>query len=405
VLAAALLSSDLTKLTGLERCCVAEKALLHLSLLSKLQHLHLNSPWAAANFPGLQELTGLTSLALYYGRHSLPASISRLTALQQLEVSSASVSELNGLMRLTALTKLHVVGLTPEPTALQLPDLQHLHLKGCLSEVLPFSYPVMHMSCLASCTQLQRLSLQAFRLTGSGSLVASSMLQELDLNECVFSLDDDLPASSFPWEAVFPGPGQLPHLTSLVLQAVGPSPVRPDVQLQVACCSGLRVLQHCSLFLDLANVSDVQSLHNLTKLHGITVSDETCCSLAQLTELRELQVVDPLELSSVGLRHLARLEQLTSLSFCRSRYIRKLSIRLQILLSDSLQGRRSGGGHAIVNTVRGLVAWCSKALMQPPGVARSLQACDHVAACAHHAAKFAVVPPSFCLCISLSLPV
>jgi len=229
------LLQQLTKLTGLELCCVAEKALQHLRLLSKLQHLHMHSPWAAANFPGLQELTGLTSLALYYSRRQLPASISRLTALQQLKVSSASASELDSLMRLTALTKLHVWQLTSQPKSLQLAALRHLQLTGLSS--LPS--PVIHISALSGCSQLQKLSLQSLCLTRPGSLAACSMLQELDLN-CTFGTDSG-PASLSRLEAVFPGPGQLQHLTSLVLQSVCPL---PEHALLVACCSCLQALQY-----------------------------------------------------------------------------------------------------------------------------------------------------------------
>jgi len=69
-------------------------------------------------------------------------------------------------------------------------------------------------------------------------------------------------------------------------------------------------------------------------------------------------VVGTSELSSKGLRDLARLEQLTSLGFCRGLSTRTVSKRRQKKLSDPLQGCKN----ALVNTVRGLVAWCPKAL-------------------------------------------
>jgi len=172
------LLQQLTRLTGLEIGFVAAEALQHLSLLTKLQRLstHSHPTWAAADYPGLHELEALTSLALEISwddrdLQRFPACVSHLTALQQLEVSWAKFPELNGLTTLTALTKLHVNRLTHSSTPLCLPTLQHLFLTGN-TDGLGFR-PILHMSCLASCTQLRYLSLGAFCLTGPGSLVAS----------------------------------------------------------------------------------------------------------------------------------------------------------------------------------------------------------------------------------------
>jgi len=330
------LLQQLTRLTSLELRSVAAAALQHLSSLTKLQRLSMHSPiaWATAGYPGLQELQGLKSLVLHDSvRHNspprFPACVSQLTALQQLEVCWATIPELATLSALTALTKLQVANLSPSrtvgPTPLQFPVLQRLVLRGDERRV-----PPLHMSSLASCSQLLRLSLCHFCLTGPGNLVASSMLQQLDVRQCHRSSDQGGPAAMppweiwLPWEIVLPGPGRLPHLTSLVLRHVSPQPQQPDVERLVACCSGLLELQ-----LD-------------------SVTDEQCTSLAQLIGLQDLDVSDPGDLSAVGLRHLAGLKQLTSLEFGPSFDPRKVSIRLLLQLSDNVQGHTI----IIVNKVR-----------------------------------------------------
>jgi len=283
----------LTNVTGLEFAYVAAEVLQHLSSLTKLQHLSTQAPfaWAATDYPGLQELQGLTSLAIegswcYRGSQRFPACVIHLTALQQLEVQCATFPELNRLTALTALTKLQVAHLSPPPTLLHLPALQHLSLKGNSDGM---SRPLLCAAHLASCTQLRCLSLCSFCLMGPGSLVASSMLQELKLQDCPLSSGGEGPAANSPWEVLLPGPGRLPHLTSLVLRYGSQEPRHTDVERLVACCSGLLELQ-----LDF-------------------LTDEKCSSLVQLTGLQDLQVTHLYYLSVAGLRHLARLEQLTSL--------------------------------------------------------------------------------------------
>jgi len=329
------LLQHLTRLTSLELRSVAAEALQHLSLLTKLQHLSTHSPytWAAAGYPGLQQLQGLRSLAikgrpepdLWEDVHPpFPACVSHLTALQQLEVSCATFPELNGLAALTTLTKLQVADLNPSSVVLRFPALQHLHLRGDVDGVLdPPLRSVFHTSTLASCTQLRRLLLCSFCLVGPGSLVASSMLQELELQYCSLSSEEDGPAAMSPWELLFPGPGRLPHFTSLFLRDVLPKPQQADVEHLVSCYSGLRLLQ----------------------LESVT--DEQCRSLVQLTGLQEREVSDPWPLSATGLRHLARLEQLTSLRFGLDFDWHKVSTVLLEQLSDKVPGYK----RAIVNKV------------------------------------------------------
>jgi len=133
---------------------------------------------------------------------------------------------------------------------------------------------------------------------------------------------DAASAAVSPWEVMFPGPGRLPHLTSLMLRYVSPEP-QQAVEWLVTYRSSLRQLQ-----LD-------------------SVTDEQCSSLVQLTGLRELQVTAPRHLSAAGLRLLARLEQLTSLGFGCHFDSRKVSTELQEQLSDTVLGCR----HALVNKV------------------------------------------------------
>jgi len=159
------LLQQLTMLKSLELQYVSPKALQHLSSLTKLQHLSTNSPptWAAADYPGLQELQALTSLELTAKlwvdrRLRFPACVSHLTALQQLRVLGATFQELNALTALTALTKLQVVSLSPSSAPLRLPALQHLDLEG--------SYTLLDPPSLSSCTQLRCLLLCHLRLTG-----------------------------------------------------------------------------------------------------------------------------------------------------------------------------------------------------------------------------------------------
>jgi len=201
------LLQQLTKLTDLRLVAVSKEALQHLGSVSKLQHLSISlaPDWAAADCPGLQQLSALTSLQVTYDLQSLLISVTQLTALQQLKVSAASATELNGLKALTALTKLRATRLKPDPTPLQLPALHSLELG-----IGPFGNSVVHMSQLCSCTQLRRLSLQQFNLMGLDSLAASSMLQELHFYYCSLSSPEG-PAGVDPWQLLFPGPGRLPH--------------------------------------------------------------------------------------------------------------------------------------------------------------------------------------------------
>jgi len=228
------LLQQMTWLTSLELHAVTAAALQHLGSLTKLQHLSIGNAdgWVAAGCPGLQELKALTSLKLSdWDLVDLPTSTSQLTALRQLEVRRATPTALNGLHVLTNLTQLCVwqfTGLSPESPPLKLPGLQHLQLA--------VGRGVLPMAFLASCTSLRVLKLWGVQLTGPGSLVASTMLQHLELDCCRITAADGA-AGPAPWQQICPGPGQLPHLTSLQLFGKPSTLQQADIEGVAACCT------------------------------------------------------------------------------------------------------------------------------------------------------------------------
>jgi len=191
------------------------------------------------------------------------------------------------------------------------------------------------MSFLASCTQLQVLELWSnLDLSGPGSLVASTMLQHMKLDNCKLSAAVGVAGGPVSWQQVLPSPGRLPHLTSLQLSCVRPDLQLVDMECVVACCSSLQVLHITTLEDDFA--SALAQLSGLTRLKLGKAGDEQCGALAQLTGLRELTVQEPNGLSAAGLRQLAVLEQLTSLGFRSSFDPSKVSSVLQEKMSDRL---------------------------------------------------------------------
>jgi len=357
-----LLLQQLTQLTELDVQHVPAAALEHLGSLTKLQNLVVNlnveaaEDWAAEGWPGLGELKALTTLGLALRGKANPTSVCQLTALQQLCVDSTTPTTLNRLQALTALTQLHVGqlrGLSLDTAPLQLPGLQHLVL--CNTELL--SRAPVPVSLLASCTQLQLLEFWGVNLRGPGSLVASTMLQHLEFFDCRLGAADGAAGGPVSWQQVLPGPGRLPHLTSLELLMLQPDLQQGDMERVVACCSSLRAL-HLDTMQD-SFASALAQLSGLTRLKLEEAGDEQCGALAQLTGLRQLTVDDPWRVSAVGLRQLAALEQLTSLGFVDmymsavswprscSTWLSKVSPVLQEQMSDRL----SDYEHAIVNQV------------------------------------------------------
>jgi len=350
------LLQHLTMLTRLElHSDIEAEALQHLGSFTKLQHFSIEvrkqysievrqhaEEWAAAGCAGLQQLKALTALELYnYVGGDIPIGAQQLTALQQLDVWTASPSALNGLRALTRLTLLRVrvlTGLSLESAPLQLPALQHLELELRSPRTTPMSF-------LASCTQLRVLKLGGLNFIGPGSLVTSTMLQHLKLSNCSFQAADGA-AGPVSWQQGFPGLGRLPHLTSLELAHVRQ---HSYVEGVVAYCSSLRDV-HIHPLQD-SVVSVLARLPDLTSLHLIDINEHLCTSLAQLTGLRELTAHDPGYLSFDGLKHIAALKQLTSLAFKLNLEPRpwdpKSVDSVQALMADRLPGY----AHAIINKV------------------------------------------------------
>jgi len=350
-----LLLQQLTQLTRLELWGVTAEALQHLRPLSKLQQLGIFPPeaWAKARCPGLQELTAVTSLDLfgdtswYAGETDIPAGISQLAALQHLHAQQATDTGLFSMQALTSLTCLRVSSLRTKggsQVPLQLPALQQLELQGAPYESRPLKLPL-----LACSTELRRVSLSWLHLEGISSLVANSMLQHLALDNCNIcdSVEAQL-AGVTAWQQVFPGPGQLPHLTSLELTRVQPMLQDAGAESMVACCSSLQALHlaavYASMLSTLVRLPAVTSLR-LGKLHALQ-----CPSVVQLTGLRKLQVDNSGPLSVEGLRQLAALQQLIILGFGRAFDLKRVSSTLQEHFSDT----PSGCPHGMVNKVRAM---------------------------------------------------
>jgi len=239
---------------------------------------------------------------------------------------------------LTHLCVQKVTGLSPESPPLQLPALQHLELKGW-GDGLPMSF-------LSRCTQLRVLSLHYLPLACPGRLVASTLLQHLELKSCSINAADGA-AGPVSWQQVISVVGQLPHLTSLALRSAHPTLEQADIGCLVSCYSRLQVLSLDTLQDGFA--SALACLPDLTSLHLQTASDQHCSSLAQLTGLRELRVDFAMELSTAGVRQLAALEQLTSLGFFLRFDADKVTSVLQKQMSDKLLDY----SHAIISKVRG----------------------------------------------------
>jgi len=339
------LLQQLRWLTYLDLRSASAQALQHLGSLTKLQHLSLEVPydWASAKCPGLQQLKALTHLHLQSCKLGCAASsISRLTALQELRVLAASPTDLPQLQPLTDLTLLcveHMEHLTQGSAPLQLPSLQHLEL-GC-------GQAYVHVSYLARCMQLSRLVLRDVRITGIGTLVASSALHCLVMDECTLSTAGAAPADPHPWQQVFPGPGRLPDLTSLQLSLVQPALQVADLQRVVACCSGLQLLRLDTV--QCAEAAALAHLPYLSSLHLGKLLNQQCHCLTQLTGLWELWVEDASSLTPEGVRQLAALQQLTSLGFASEVTFLPTAVGLAVqkVLSDNMQGCK----HAIVNKV------------------------------------------------------
>jgi len=346
-LADSMLFQKLTKLTALRLDYVAEaEVLVYLSLLTRLQDLSIGAAedCTAAGCPGLQELKALTRLELLHTFNDIPASISQLTALQQLDVPCATPTAFNKLHALTGLTQLRlsVNSLSADSAPLQLPGLQHLEAVAWNNN------STMPASFMASCTQLRVLQLSSISIS-PGILAATTMLQHLELEHC--SVDDAEANAAEPasWQQVFPGPGRLPHLTLLKLKFPEPDLYQDDIKYLVACCSSLQVLQLDSL--PGTSASALTCLSGLTSLTLWLAKDKHCSSLAQVTGLRELKVTDPRQLSVAGLVQLAALAALTCLGFKINPSYGWYPDKVNPLLWTQVSDKLSDCTHGIINKV------------------------------------------------------
>jgi len=202
----------------------------------------------------------------------------------------------------------------------------------------------MPMSYLVDCAQLQVLKLRRIKLSSPSSLVASSMLQHLELQRCRVRSAHGA-AGPVSWQQVFTGPGRLPYLTSLKLMHLTPILQYADMECVVACCSSLQVL-------DLGTPQDsvtsaLTRLPGLTSLTLWTASDQQGSLLAQLTGLRELRGDNASQVFAAGLRQLAALEQLTILGL---NFLGWSSDVLREHMSDRLPGQVAYK-HVVLNQV------------------------------------------------------
>jgi len=135
----------------------------------------------------------------------------------------------------------------------------------------------------------------------------------LELESCKVCVADEA-ADLGSWQQVFPGPGRLPHLTSLMFTPWlewGQELQHADIESVVSSCSSLQVL-HLEILED-GFPSALTRLSGLTSLILAGANDEQCRAIAELTGLRELRVDRAYGVSAAGLRQLAALEHLTSL--------------------------------------------------------------------------------------------
>lgn len=162
------------------------------------------------------------------------------------------------------------------------------------------------MSYLQHSTQLLQLQIEGLKLTGPGSLAACRNLQRLDLQYCKV---DPGALDAFPWALVFPGPGQLPQLTSVHVTSADPPWEVADLEQLVACCSSLQTLR----FLQKTTIppsgkpAELQVLDNLSALRRdhenhhylpLRVNRTALPLLGQLSATTECMVLFPEGLSA-----------------------------------------------------------------------------------------------------------
>jgi hypothetical protein len=306
-----------------------------------LQHLSITAPWVnnwSTKLPtgALQRLQQLTYLELadvvlqspVQGQPVLQP-LQALTRLQDLRlctddggITASMLSGTHHLARLWILGCLHHIP-SLEPGALAgKTQLQHLQLVYCTVSGGAAGAAQL-LSHLQSLQQLRHLDLGYSKWEGSppaaafSALTASSKLQHLDIRRC------KLPAGL--WQHVFPAGKQLPHLTSLDISRIahadaGGTGIIPGLEGSrlVSCCPSLESLNVVGLQVAtdvLAAVQELRKLHTLHLAVDATTAADRLHGVCQLTGLRDVGVVTPMNAPEELLLQLTQFRQLTSLTY------------------------------------------------------------------------------------------
>lgn len=228
---------------------------------------------------------------------------SRLTALQVLTVRDAITGPGRGLHPEV------LVGMT---------GLRELSLPG--SNVLGGQAGVAALFALPAVEQLQRLDLinslwELLPVEAAAQytvLTSSSQLSFLALTGCM------LPPEGL-WPLLFNR--QLPQMHRLILNGAQTTPIiTADLQLIARRCPGLQSLCVLDILQEDVDLAALQDFPRLTCLAIDNIDDLHAATLAQLTQLRELIVTAPNELTAYALEDLSELSQLTLLEVFGEEY-------------------------------------------------------------------------------------
>jgi len=297
---------QLPQLTHLQLGCSPTDGVLgHLGGFTRLKSLEVNPDYYVKHMPALQQMQGLTQLALWDVAGSVDSfapGLKQLTGLRRLQlrgggetgsfatVSASDIAGITGLQRLVLCRLKQAASADPS----SLPGEQLLPVVGKLQHLTEL--------VLKECLGFEHCSAQAFL-----ALTASSKLERLCLN-----ITDLGHLEMSVWQHVFAASSVRPHLTTLRLTDVQPKLQAVDLQHLVQCCPALKVL-----VLEHAVQADVQ----LTMLQ-------------QLSALRELRLSGDVPQSTANV--VARLTGLQHLALSADVYLKKGSMS-EIKDADVLQ--------------------------------------------------------------------